>query len=237
MNYFHLILVCLFMPWCSNSQLLNGEELLNKAIEYHDPNDLWKSFNGQFLVTMETPNKSDRNTEITIDILNEFFNSKALRDSTTIVFTVEKELCEITYNGSKEFSEEIAKEYRLNCDRAKMYRNYYTYLYGLPMKLKDPGTVIHEEVETITFQGKEYLVLKASYEEEVGSDVWYFYFDPKSFAMEVYQFFHVESENDGEYILLNGEEVINGIKMPKTRAWFMNKDDKYLGTDILNSKN
>jgi hypothetical protein len=225
------------MPWCSNSQLLNGEELLNKAIEYHDPNDLWKSFNGQFLVTMETPNKSDRNTEITIDILNEFFNSKALRDSTTIVFTVEKELCEITYNGSKEFSEEIAKEYRLNCDRAKMYRNYYTYLYGLPMKLKDPGTVIHEEVETINFQGVEYLVLKATYTEEVGEDIWYFYFNPHTYAMEVYQFFHDESKNDGEYILLSDEEIVNGIKMPKARAWYMNKDDKYLGIDILNSRN
>ena len=218
-------------------QELTGPELLYKGISYHDPQGQWNNFKGTFLVTMETPNKSDRNTEIIIDLPSEYFYSKAIRDSVTIEFTVEKEHCEITYNGSKDFSEETAKKYRLNCERAKMYKNYYTYLYGLPMKLKDPGTIIHEVVETRTFQGKEYLVLKASYEEEVGSDVWYFYFDPKSFAMEVYQFFHVESENDGEYILLNGEEIISGIKMPKTRAWFMNKDDKYLGTDILKSKN
>jgi len=55
--------------------------------------------------------------------------------------------------------------------------------------------------------------------------------------MEVYQFFHEEGKNDGEYILLSGMEEINGIKMPKTREWYYNKDDKYLGTDILTKTN
>jgi hypothetical protein len=114
-----------------------------------------------------------------------------------------------------------------------MYKNYYTYLYGLPMKLKDSGTIIDQQTSRKTFKGKEYLVLKASYEKEVGEDIWYFYFDPESYAMEVYQFFHDESKNDGEYILLTGEEEVSGIKMPKTRAWYYNKDEKYLGTDVL----
>nr|WP_262709923.1 DUF6503 family protein [Allomuricauda onchidii] len=113
---------------------------------------------------------------------------------------------------------------------------HYTYLYGLPMKLKDPGTILSDKVQTKTFKGKEYLVLKVNYEGGVGDDVWYFYFDPKSYAMEVYQFYHAELENDGEYILLEGLEEINGILMPKTRLWYYNKDDKFLGTDILIKK-
>ena len=51
--------------------------------------------------------------------------------------------------------------------------------------------------------------------------------------MEVYQFFHDETKNDGEYILLSGIEIIDGIKMPKVRAWYTNKEEKYLGTDTL----
>ncbi len=39
--------------------------------------------------------------------------------------------------------------------------------------------------------------------------------------------------DSGEYILLTDEETVNGIKMPKIRAWYYNKDDKYLGTDTL----
>ena len=50
--------------------------------------------------------------------------------------------------------------------------------------------------------------------------------------MEVYQFFK-EAKDSGEYILLSGIETIKGIKMPKNRAWYYNKDDGYLGTDVL----
>ena len=51
--------------------------------------------------------------------------------------------------------------------------------------------------------------------------------------MEVYQFYHDEGKNDGEYILLSEMEQVGGIKMPKVRAWYYNKDDKYLGTDTM----
>ena len=45
------------------------------------------------------------------------------------------------------------------------------------MKLKDPGTIISKTVVTQNFKGKEYLMLRATYDKEVGSDVWQFYFD------------------------------------------------------------
>jgi len=119
-----------------------------------------------------------------------------------------------------------------------LYKNYYTYLYGLPMKLKDPGTIISKTVVTQNFKGKEYLMLRATYNKEVGSDVWQFYFDPTTYAMEIYQFFKADpggdGKNTGEYILLKDIKTINGIKFPKERAWYYNKDDGYLGTDILN---
>jgi hypothetical protein len=102
------------------------------------------------------------------------------------------------------------------------------------MKLMDNGTIITEVIERKTFKGKEYLVLKASYDKTVGSDVWYFYFDPKTYAMEIYQFYHDETNNDGEYIILSETAIIGGIKMPKKRAWFTNKENRLLGTDILN---
>jgi len=215
------------------SQDITGNELLDKAINYHDPSGNWDTFNGTFNVTMEIPNKPNRETEIKINLPKEYFYSKATRDTTTTEFILEKDNCKIVYNGTSDFSEEIAKEKRLSCDRATMYKNYYTYLYGLPMKLKDPGTIIDEKVALKRFKGKEYLVLKATYEEGIGKDIWYFYFNPTTFAMEVYQFFHEEAKNDGEYILLTDEVIINDIKMPKNRAWYTNKEDQLLGTDII----
>ena len=105
------------------------------------------------------------------------------------------------------------------------------------MKLKDPGTYVDPVVSEVIFKGKTYLRLKVTYEETVGTDIWFFYFDPTTYAMEIYQFYKGDPEDKGkdtgEYILLSDEVEISGIKMPKDRAWYYNKGDKYLGTDLL----
>lgn len=232
MRFFVSFLILLF-SLSSISQELSGNELLEKAIAYHDPNGNWESFKGGFQVTMETPNSSNRVSKIHIDLLREEFVLDVVKEKDSYAYIIKKDSCKISLNGSLEITAQQSKAHRLNCERGIMMKDYYTYLYGLPMKLKDPGTIISQKVEKRTFKEKEYLVLKVNYAKEVGEDVWYFYFDPKTYGMEVYQFFHDESKNDGEYILLKGLENIHEIKMPKTRAWYYNKDDKYLGTDIL----
>jgi hypothetical protein len=226
-----LVVYCLFAGMLF-SQELTGEELLNRAIQYHDPNGNWTTFNGTLKVIMTIPKKPNRNSEIKIDLPNEYFYVKATRGENTTQYTINKGNCKIAFNGIENPSEVILKEHNLSCDRANLYKNYYTYLYGLPMKLKDSGTHIHKKVEKKKFKGKDYLMLKVTYDESIGKDTWYFYFNPTTYAMEIYQFFK-ETKNSGEYILLSGEETINGIKMPKVRAWYYNKNDGYLGTDTL----
>lgn len=228
------VYILLLFSTISFGQELTGSQLLEKAIQYHDPNGNWATFNGTLNITMETPKNPDRVSVIKINLPKEYFYVKATRGEKTTEYTVEKENCAIRYNGKADLSEDVLEENKLSCKRADLFKNYYTYLYGLPMKLKDEGTIIDPKVVKKTFKGKEYLVLKVTYTEKVGKDTWYFYFNPKTYAMEVYQFFKDESKNDGEYILLTEEAVINDIKMPKKRAWYYNKDGGYLGTDILN---
>ncbi len=114
-----------------------------------------------------------------------------------------------------------------------MYRNYYTYLYGLPMKLKDPGTIISPRVLEKKIHGSSYLVLEVNYEPEVGSDTQYFYFDKNSYELKRYQFFHDKSKNDVEYVILENELEIAGIRITKNRSWYYNSDNTYIETDIL----
>lgn len=228
-----ILLTILIFTLQSHTQTLSGLQLLENAIQYHDPSGNWKTFKDHLLVSMKTPNNPDRDSKIFIDIPNEYFSLKTTKAQNTWEYVIKKDSVSIAFNGNPKPSEAILKEQGLSKTRALMLKNYYTYLYGLPMKLKDPGTIIHDKVISKTFKGKTYWVLKATYQKEVGKDTWYFYFNKNTFKMEVYQFFHDESKNDGEYILLSEEETISGIKMPKIRAWYMNKDDKYLGTDIL----
>tara|TARA_R110000765_G_scaffold164154_1_gene269257 strand:+ start:3192 stop:3899 length:708 start_codon:yes stop_codon:yes gene_type:complete len=228
-----MLTVFLLLSFINQAQDLTGEELLNRAIAFHDPNDNWKSFNGEMQIEMESPNNGTRSTTIQIDLPSNYFKSTVKKNNHTVESELDKEECTLKLDGNTTFSAKVKDSLKITCDRANMMKNYYTYLYGLPMKLKDPGTIIDPKVQKKTFKGKEYLVLKAGYEKEVGSDTWYFYFDPKTYAMEVYQFFHDESKNDGEYILLSEMITINGIKIPKVRAWYYNKEDVYLATDKL----
>lgn len=240
MKHLSVLLLLIFNIPLLFAQELTGKELLEKAIQYHDPNHNWSTFIGELFVTMETPNNPIRERKILIDLPAEMFYLQVKRDTITTEYTLEKQDCMITLNGAVDISAEHMKTYNLSCERATMYKNYYTYLYGLPMKLKDNGTIINDEVERKMFIGKEYLVLSVSYDDGVGSDLWYFYFDPKSYAMEIYQFFKTDESGKikpktGEYILLTGTTVINTIKMPKARTWYYNKDASYLGTDTLSN--
>ncbi len=219
-------------------QNLSGSQLLDKAIKYHDPKGKWPSFSGSFEILSQTPSKSDRVSKVTIDLPTESFSAIATRDSVTSSYIIRNNSCVTLLADSLRIAQLEKKPRRSHCETTRLYSNYYTYLYGLPMKLKDPGTILDEKVSKLTFKGKEYLVLKASYEAGVGSDIWFFYFDPETYAMEIYQFYKQDEagkqkDDSGEYILLTEEALVQGIKMPKSRAWYYNKGDKYLGTDSL----
>ena len=230
-----LIIILLLAPIFILGQELSAKDVLERAIAFHDPNDQWGGFKGEFKVTMQTPSSSERVSNIGLDVPKQRFTLHVAKDDDRYGYVIEKDSCSIYLNEDNNPKEEDRSRLKLSCERASMFKNYYTYLYGLPMKLKDPGTLLHPKVDMREFKGKAYLVLRVDYDKAVGEDRWYFYFDPKTYALEVYQFYHDEQKNDGEYILLTDLEIINGIKMPKTRAWYYNKDDKYLGTDVLST--
>jgi len=228
-----LVLVTFFMLQGVFGQTLTGDQLLKKAIQYHDPQGNWSSFQGEFKVVLETPKNPERTSLITIDLPQEYFNVSTVVDGERSFREIKNNNCRFSTEDRTVVEASLGQK---DCVRTVMFKNYYTYLYGLPMKLMDPGTNIVREVTTQKFKGKEYLVLRVTYDEAVGSDIWQFYFNPETYAMEVYQFFKGDDEQSGEYILLSDEVIVQGIKMPKDRAWYYNKDNGYLGTDHLMEK-
>jgi len=237
----HLVVTLLVLGWSNAAaQELTATQLLDKAIAFHDPTGQWANFRGDLQVVMESPKSANRTTAIRIDLPSQYFKATAQRDEVITTYIVDKGNCVVTAADSLRIAALKEPPKRSHCDLSSLYKDYYTYLYGLPMKLKDPGTLLDPTVLKKIFKGKEYLVLKVTYDKAVGSDVWFFYFDPSTYAMEVYQFYKGDpngvGKDTGEYILLSEMEAINGIKMPKKRAWYYNKDDGYLGTDTLLSK-
>ena len=206
-------------------------ELLDRAIAYHDPEGrfLLRPHRLSFLETR--PGGSDRRTEALIDVPGGRFEITR-RAEVEVAGVIDGGRCEMTLDGRSEVSEAERKKHRLGCERLELLRDYYTYLWGLPMKLRDAGTRLGEVTET-TFAEREVFGLRVTYEPEVGGDTWYFYFDRASFALTGYRFYHDEAKGDGEYIVLDGELEAAGLRLPKRRAWYTHEDDRHLGTDVL----
>jgi hypothetical protein len=165
-----LFLFCFLTFYNASAQEISGQELLGKAIHYHDQKGNWDNFKGKLSVVMEMPNGNERISEISIDLTNQYFKLSTVKNDKTVEYVVNNGKSIFSLDGKKEFTEEEVKTFNLTEARAQFMQNYYTYLYGLPMKLKDPGTIINSAVERKNFLGKEYLVLKVKYEEGIGSD-------------------------------------------------------------------
>ena len=217
----------------SCGQNVTGNELLQKTLDYHDPQQEWDQLQAVVYYDEYRADNTIRKSMVHFDIAGNRFKMERTNDKMVITRGTEGDSCYVLVNGSAEFDAELNETYNLACERSFMYRNYYLYMQGLPMKLMDPGTIIHPEVSQGQFMGMNYYKLKITYQEDVGSDVWYLYINPESYAVEAYQFYHDEEKGDGEYITLEDEVIVGNMKWPKTRKWYTNKEDKYLGKDVI----
>ena len=211
---------------------LTGAELLKRSISFHDPNGQWAAMRLELVLDQEMPDGSKRPSKVIIDNKKGEFELSFVKNNHLFRWKVGSGDATESYMDYRVITDSIASDtLGMNPERALRWRNYYSYLYGLPMKLTDPGTKVDPKVQNTKFDGKDVLALKVTYDAKVGKDIWYFYFNPETFAMEGYRFYHDEAINDGEYILINGLEIQNGLRIPKDRAWYTNNESKWLGTD------
>uniref|UniRef100_UPI0040480B2C DUF6503 family protein n=1 Tax=Roseivirga sp. TaxID=1964215 RepID=UPI0040480B2C len=219
-------------PIRAQETLITGTELLKRSISFHDPNGQWASIRLELVLDQEMPDGSKRPSNVIIDNKRGTFELSFVKNNHLFTWKVGSGDATESYMDYRVIADSIASDtLGLNPERALRWRNYYSYLYGLPMKLMDPGTKIDPQVQTTKFDDKDVLALKVTYDAKVGKDIWYFYFNPETYAMEGYRFFHDEAKNDGEYILISGLEIQNGLRIPKDRAWYTNDENKWLGTD------
>ena len=233
MKKLFLSLSLYFLAISIHAQSITADQLVNRTIAFHDPDGWWDRVKMDMVIEMKTPNRPARLSNVVVDNINGGFEISVLSNDKLLEWRVDgKDSCDFKVNFVAPTVAQ-ADSLNLTVDRAKFLRNYYTYLYGLPMKLKDAGTRIGDEVIETTFMGKPVLALRVTYDESVGKDIWYLYFNPSTYAMVGYRFYHDEAKNDGEYIVLEDMIIEQGLRIPRNRSWFTNAEDKLLGTDYL----
>ncbi|MDY7094689.1 MAG: DUF6503 family protein [Acidobacteriota bacterium] len=232
-----VLLVTVIVGASARAEPPTPQELLDRSIVYHDPDGRFLTESHRLVFAESRPNGPDRRTEALIDVAGERFEI-VRRGEHTVAGVWAPDTCEMTLDGRSEVTAAEREEHHPTCERLTLLRNYYTYLWGLPMKLRDPGTQLGRVTAT-TLKGPgsapalPVYDLRVTYEEEVGGDIWYFYFDRETYALVGYRFYHDEAKNDGEVIYLDGEVAAVGLRLPKARTWYTHEDDKLLGTDTL----
>ena len=211
----------------------SGEELIAASIKFHDPENNWSETKAIFNFSDTRPGNDARPATMYLNNATGTLCVMRVQDGAKVTRHTEIDICTYDVDGNFQPSAEEIEKFTLTEKRTLMLRNYYLYLWGLPMKLTDPGTRIDPRIYNKEFNGKSTKVAKVTYDAEVGSYIWYFYFEPETYEMIGYQFFHDEAKGDGEYILLSEIMEVNGIKIPRNRAWYTNPDSTLLGTDHL----
>ncbi len=211
----------------------SAEEVVRKSIAYHDPDGVWMTRTHHFTLVETRPGGKDRRTTIVLDYPAGGFSYRSEREGRVVEATWDGTDCSAAVDGSPDFPDDLRDRYRLSCDGVQWWHAYYGYMHSLPMNLADPGVRLDPEVKTTTFAGREAYVVRVTYDEEVGADTWYFYFDPVTYAIIGSRFYHDETANDGEYIVFEDEVSYDGIRLPKTLKWYVNADGRFLGADII----
>lgn len=234
------ILVALSLFGSASAGAESAADLLARSIAHHDPQGIW--FEGHFELSLETVYSDmlaeqrgikESTSSLWLAPGHGEFRCVLRRNGNEIEYRVHGDEATTLLNGSADISDEDRTSARLA--EPTMYRDYFEYLWGMPMKLHDPGTRIDPNVGETQFADRAALVLRVTYDPEVGSDVWDFFFDPDSAALIGYRFFHDESDNDGEYIVFSGEmhDPASGLRLPAERAWYYNDGRGHLATDTL----
>jgi hypothetical protein len=211
----------------------SAEQLLAETIRFHDPGSAWGRAAFSIALEESRPDGLSRQTRLTFDPPHDVFRLQTERDGHQIDLIVRGDVVEATLDGSTEFSEEDAHKYRLSPDRARWIRNYYLYLYGLPMKFRDNGAHLDPNIVREPFEGRDAWKLRITYDPETGEDIWYVWIDPNDYRMLGYGFHHDEAKQDGEIVTLEGLVETAGLRLPRARRWNVTADGRHLGTDTI----
>ncbi|MDN5201018.1 DUF6503 family protein [Fulvivirgaceae bacterium BMA10] len=239
------ILLVLISIWaltqCNPNQEANNEEqipvtandFINKSIAYHDPENHWSSYEVKVNNHIEMADTTLPRVERSIFLNNAkgIFSVNATIDGHDFNATVKPDTSYVTW-GKPDPTKQDSLRYGLDGSGAQRMYNYHRYLQGIPMVLKDEGTIVSDSIYTDYIEGKAHKVITVNYLPEGQHPTWQFYINEEDYAVTWAKFFRLTQQGDstGEYIKFKSPIVVNGIKRYRTFVWeYLN--GKPLATD------
>lgn len=198
----------------SEPKILTAQDIVDASIKFHDPENKWSALNADFVFEskFETNDSVPEELHININVPENGFQYTNL--DRKIDITYNQDSCEVLKGTG-------------TCGGFRWTKNFYTYVWGLPMKLKDSATVVKPKYTLDTIQNIPLYVISVPYEKENFK----FYFDQKSFEIKFFGFVKNGGLSKGEFIRLSGLYEYEGIKFPKHKRWEDLFNPELIGTN------
>lgn len=237
--FIRIILLCWILPLCQACTTeITSSFALQQAITYHNPSTEWATFSDTLYMEAERPNGRKQHTAVYLDVAR---NICFIKDSTFQSVTTYKQIgnsCEIIHNGIV-IKPQCSNDHTTpTCASFQQLKDYYAFLYGLPMRLTADGVALTDTIQRIRANNIDYIVIEARCQADRNNAIWWFYLHPTTYRMERYQFFKTDTAGAlqasiGQYLRLSGEYFVGGMNIPQQKEWYSTDNDSLLGIDKL----
>ncbi len=227
------IAVLLFAAFTTFGQIMTNKSIIEKAIHYHDPDNSWSFFKGNFLIDLT---KGDEKEVVFLTVDNGKSTAiwkELLKNNDTLTGGFIKDSCILQRNRKNIPQEGQLENFMLDCKSITERTQYWIYMFGLPMKLQDEAVNFVGQPEKVSFLGQTFWQITVNYNSKQSEEYWKFFFDPQTFAFKIAQYFHPALDGDSEYIIYEEEEKINGITIPAKHSWYLFNNREFIGSEKL----
>ena len=192
----------------------SSEEIISKSIEFHDPHQAWNKFRATFhfdsrFAIADYPIES---LEVSINVPENYLR-----------YHNRSRKIDLSYQGDSCFVHSMAG----NCETYRWTQNFYTYIWGLPMKLQDPGVFPKKGFTRLHFNEIPCYAVQVHYEAENFE----FYFDSLDFQLRGFRFIKNDGSGKGELITADGLLEFDGIRFPRKKTYCSLPDSAFGGTN------
>lgn len=206
-----------------------AQALLARSVDHHDPDGRWWSH--VRTLTLEQARPDGPTSRVTVTLFPDTSQFRMRMEQDDAFVAVMRSNGECTFSSSAPENRVPDAFGDLTCEDVQWRQAYYGFLLSLPMNLRDSRATIEPEVRTMEWEGRTVQTVRARYPGD--EPVWDFYVDPETAALVGCAFSSAGTLADGETIVFEGTVEAEGIRLPKTRRWVTNADDRLLGTDTI----
>ena len=105
---------------------INGSELWQKVINYHDPKVIWEKFNGKVHLISVHANGNFSDEELEVQKEKDFYQCKRFVKDVIAIKGIKNGKCFHSVNGENKPTDDDVKKYNLSCEDTKMTKEHHT---------------------------------------------------------------------------------------------------------------